>query len=280
MNTLKNELQKLYSDASKHSVYQNIPDFVSAELGYTESIDEAWRGDRPRLTYLLAKRTPEPGERWLDFGANTGFFTLSLAKKYPKTAFIAVEANPNHARFISSVARYFRLDNIVTIQRAIGLRELGELPQCDFLLHLNVLHHAGHDFDTDLVSDKSRFPEYSREYLKLLSTRTNGMLFQIGSNWGGNKSQPLVEVHDNVGKVKIFSGWLRDARWHIHAVSCARHDEDGLISYQDLPGHVQQALNINVMSGLQEALSEFELDRFPGEFYRRPLFLCDAVKAT
>ena len=49
MNELRAELQKLYSDATKHSVYQNIPDFVSSELGYSEAIDETWRGDRPRL---------------------------------------------------------------------------------------------------------------------------------------------------------------------------------------------------------------------------------------
>ena len=100
MITIKDELKILYADASKHSAYQNIPDFVSAELGYVETIDEGWRGDRSRLAFLNTKRQPAPGERWMDFGANTGFFVLSLAKDHPQTMFIAVEANPNHARFI------------------------------------------------------------------------------------------------------------------------------------------------------------------------------------
>src|SRR3546814_17975815 len=84
MNGLEAELKRLYSDRSKHSVYQNIPDFVTAELGYTESVDESWRGDRQRLTFLTKCRTPTHGEKWLDFGANTGFFTLSLAYAHPQ----------------------------------------------------------------------------------------------------------------------------------------------------------------------------------------------------
>src|SRR3546814_15446599 len=83
MNGLEAELKRLYSDRSKHSVYQNIPDFVTAELGYTESVDESWRGDRQRLTFLTKCRTPTHGEKWLDFGANTGFCTLSLAYAHP-----------------------------------------------------------------------------------------------------------------------------------------------------------------------------------------------------
>src|SRR6266496_1777913 len=94
---IKDELKALYGDASKHSAYQSIPDFVSAALGYSEVIDEGWRGDKPRLAYLLRTRQPADGELWGDFGANTGFFTLSLAYRYPNVRFAAIEAHPNHA---------------------------------------------------------------------------------------------------------------------------------------------------------------------------------------
>src|SRR3546814_1231985 len=46
------------------------------------------------------------------FGANTGFFTLSLAYAHPQAEFIAVEANANHARFIELVANYFEIRNV------------------------------------------------------------------------------------------------------------------------------------------------------------------------
>src|SRR5437764_15156702 len=97
---IKGELKALYGDASKHSVYQSIPEFVSTALGYSEVIDDGWRGDRPRLAYLLTVRRPADGELWGDFGANTGFFTLSLAHRYPNARFAAIEAHPNHAEFL------------------------------------------------------------------------------------------------------------------------------------------------------------------------------------
>lgn len=271
MNELKTELQKLYADASKHSVYQSIPDFVSSELGYTESLDAGWRDDRPRLAYLLRMRKPMPDECWMDFGANTGFFTLSLARAFPASRFIAVEANPNHARFVSRIAQYFGLANVEVIARPIGMVDIASLPQSHFLLHLNVLHHAGHDFDAALVPQKAAFFSYAKRYLALLRDRTEGMLFQIGSNWGGDKTQPLVPVRNDLEKLKTFTGWLRDANWSLHAVAYARH-ADGHIRYDniELPADSASAGQL-----LQHAIDAHDLDSFPGEFYRRALFVCN-----
>ncbi|MGH8040543.1 MAG: class I SAM-dependent methyltransferase [Rudaea sp.] len=279
MNDLKTELQKLYADASKHSVYQNVPDFVSAELGYNEAIDETWRGDRPRLAYLITSRAPIAGERWLDFGANTGFFTLSLAKSHPQTQFTAVEVNPNHAHFIARVAQHFGMNNVEVIQRSVGLNELESLPRSDCMLHLNVLHHAGHDFDANLVPERSRFAEYAVRYLGLLRARTDSMFFQIGSNWGGDKQQPLVAVREDREKLDMFSGWLRSADWHIPAIGYATRGPDGEVHYEDLPEAICKSLDradASQNTALQGILNTLDLDRFPGEFYRRPLFVCSA----
>ena len=267
MNELKAELQRLYADSSKHSVYQNVPDFVSAELGYTESIDEGWRGDRPRLAFLAECRTPADGETWLDFGANTGFFTLSLAREFPQTSFLAVEVNPNHARFIDRVAQYFEMRNVEVIQRAVGLRELSTLPHSDFMLHLNVLHHAGHDFDSDLVPERSGFAGYAQRYLSGLREVTRAMLFQMGSNWGGDRNQPLVDVRADAEKLAMFGAWLHDSGWNQLAVAYAHREENGRIEYNRLDEHAAK------QSG-EDSNSWSFLDQFPGEFYRRPFFLC------
>lgn len=267
MNELKTELQLLYADSSKHSVYQNVPDFVSAELGYVETIDEGWRGDRPRLTFMKECRPPADGETWLDFGANTGFFTLSLAHEYHKTSFIAVESNPNHARFIERVARYFEMHNVEVIQCAIGLNELSTLPHTDVMLHLNVLHHAGHDFDRDFVASKQQFPTYALHYLKSLREVTTTMYFQIGSNWGGDRSQPLIETRADAEKLALFKGWLRDSGWAPRSIAYANKGEGDRIEY---------------IGSSKDTIKEYDqvcsswtfLDQFPGEFYRRPLFFC------
>jgi hypothetical protein len=279
VSELKAELQTLYADASKHSVYQNIPDFVSAELGYSEAIDESWRGDRPRLAYMTSSRTPKAGERWVDFGANTGFFTLSLARRFPEATFIAVEANGNHARFISRVAEYFGMSNVEVVHRAIGLTDLHELPVSDCLLHLNVLHHAGHDFDGSLVRSIDRFGHYAQSYLELLRKRTGTMFFQMGSNWGGDKLQPLVGVRDDLRKLEVFAGWLQAAGWHLDRIAYATRDADTRVHFENLSASTFGQLggaSPRDDAALQQELDRFKLDDFPGEFYRRPLFSCTA----
>lgn len=274
---IRDELKALYGDASKHSTYQSIPDFVSEALGYSEVIDEGWRGDRPRLAYLLSMRQPADGELWGDFGANTGFFTLSLAHRYPSTRFAAIEANPNHARFIRRIADHFGLGNVELIDRAVGLRELNGLPNFDFLLHLNVLHHAGHDFDGDIVPTRSEFPDYAVRYLRALRPHASGMIFQLGSNWGGDKREPLIAVRDDVPKLRLFSAWLETAGWRIEATAYPRKAPDGRIDYRGLiaiddrwPG---QSLGESFETQ-DHPINTIDLDAFPGEFYRRPLFLC------
>lgn len=273
MNNLKAELQRLYADASRHSTYQHVPDFVTAELGYVESIDEAWRGDRPRLAYVLGHRKPRAAETWLDFGANTGFFTLSLAREFPLTTFVAVEANAHHARFINLIAGHFRMDNVRVINQAIGLRELHTLPKVDVLLHFNVLHHAGHDFDADLVPDRDGFPGYARDYLARLHDRADTMLFQMGSNWGGDKNQPLVGTRDDARKLQLFAGWLRAGGWDIAAVAYPARTA-GPIEYIDLNQGARQRLLSTADPG-PDAHDWRQLDHFPGEFHRRPVFLCN-----
>ncbi len=274
---LKQELHRLYADASKHSTYQSIPDFVSAKLGYSEVIDEGWRGDRPRLAYLLRHRTPQAGEHWGDFGANTGFFTLSLAKEYPQARFTAIEGNANHTGFIRRIVEHFALDNVQVIERAIGLNGLRELPDFDFLLHLNVLHHAGHDFDTDLVRDIDEFPDYAERYLKLLDAKTEGLFFQMGSNLWGDKGHPLVAVRNDKEKLKLFSQWLRNSGWGIDKVAYATRNHGDEVFYRDIfdfAGDEFVTTDSAIDETITTKLRDLELDQFPGEFYRRPLFLC------
>src|SRR3546814_246946 len=147
--------------------------------------------------------------------------------------FIAVEANANHARFIELVANYFEIRNVRVLNRAVGLFDLPTLPHSDFMLHLNVLHHAGHDFDTKHISDISSFQNYSRRYLASLRRITDAMLFQIGSNWGGDRKQPLVEARADSEKLEMLSSLLHESGWTNFTVAYAHHEEDKRIEYSE-----------------------------------------------
>ena len=280
MNDLISDLKNLYEDLSKHSNYQNIPAFVTKALGYQEKIDEGWRGDSPRLNYIKRFVQIRKNESWGDFGANTGFFTLSLANQFPSTQFTAIEANKMHSEFISKIASHFRLDNVTSVHKSIEFDNLLELGSLDVLMHLNVLHHAGHDFDRQYVTGPLDFADYAQAYLKRLRSHTKALIFQMGSNLGGNKRLPLVEYNNDKAKLALFSTYLLNAGWSICDVAYPTNDS-GQIVYQSLPDDLLRVVTIG--GGITENpdistwFSELNLNQFPGEFYRRPIFICSGV---
>jgi len=71
--------------------------------------------------------------------------------------------------------------------------------------------------------------------------------------------------------LETFTGWLHGANWALRAVAYARH-ADGHVRYDNivLPANGAAAGQL-----LQDAIDAHDLDSFPGEFYRRALFLCN-----
>ena len=277
--SLQARLQALYNDDTKHANYQNIPAFVRDAMEYREQIDEGWRGDTARYRLILDELPIAAGQVIGDVGANTGFFTLSLAHSHPETHFVAYETNPNHADFVGLIADAFALGNVVVQQLAVDLTGIAHLPQHDSLLHLNVLHHAGHDFDRSLVDSVDGFADYAVTYLSKLRRKTTNLVFQMGSNWGGDKATPIVPMRDDCGKIMLTSRLLRAAGWQVTAIALATHAADE-ITYRRLPAdllsQVEQSGAGETPYELSACVARYDLDRFPGEFYRRPVFFCRA----
>src|SRR3546814_20294797 len=101
------------------------------------------------------------------------------------------------------------------------------------MLNLNGLHQAGHDFDTKHISDISSFQNYSRRYLASLRRITDAMLFQIGSNWGGDRKQPLVEARADSEKLEMLSSLLHGSGGTNFTDAYAHHEEDKRIEYSE-----------------------------------------------
>lgn len=261
---LKAELTDLYSDLSKHSSYQSIPGFVADAIGYQVEINEDWRGDRVRLDYILSRLSGNNYRRWGDFGSNTGFFSLNLAHDDPGRHVLAIEANANHADFIRRVASAFELGNLEVIGRPMAIDDLQSIPRQDVLLHLNVLHHAGADFDVGRVNGPDDFLSYAQTYLERLHECTRILVFQLGTNLWGDKSRPIIDYRDDDAKLVLLSQLLVRSGWRIEDVAYATRGVDGLIQYQ----------SVNAAEGL----SHLGLSSHVGEFYRRPLYICSTYK--
>lgn len=277
IKSTRDNLIRLYRGISKHSAYQTIPDFVSSELGYTETIQSNWRGDRNRLDYIQSKLKPLPGDKWCDFGANTGFFTYTLAHNFPEADFVAIEANQEHAEFLGEIKELFSIGNVETINRAIALDDLQTISGFDVMLHLNVLHHAGADFDKEHVFDQSEFSKYAVSYLRKLRAVTHTLIFQMGSNLWGDKNYPLIDVADDVGKIIFISKLITDAGWSIKHLAYPKSTAEAGIVYEEMDRAAIDALNTNKEFSdaaiFKKALMPFNLHQHIGEFYRRGLYI-------
>jgi hypothetical protein len=279
---LRDELKALYDDRSKHAIYQSLPAFVASALDYQFPIQDEWRGDTVRWQYLGPRLDRPDLVRWCDFGANTGFFSLTAAHEAPSRQIVAIEANPNHARFIERIRDAFGISNLTVRQQAVGIDELAQLGRHDVLMHLNVLHHAGMDFDRGRVSGAGDFPGYARDYLRRLRSVARILVFHVGSNLWGDKSRPIVPSGDEERKLRLFSGLLVDAGWAIDDISYAARPAQGPIFYDSLPAAVVSDLasGTGTSRSLRDALARYRLDAHVGEFYRRPLFICSSASSS
>ncbi|VGO12276.1 hypothetical protein PDESU_00827 [Pontiella desulfatans] len=276
------KLRALYADESKHSIYQNTPQFIREKLGYTETIDENWRGDSARWDYLR-KNMNFSGKTVLDVGANTGFFALSIAHGTPKAKVTALEGNENHSRYIETIADYFEIPNMHVLHQYLGMTELPSLGKYDTLLLFNVLHHAGVDFDQDHMGSEEGLFDYCVCYMEQLAKKCNQVIFQMGYNWGGNKQHPVIELDDDAGKVFYTAKFMRQARWKIECVLMPRKcvGKSYPAELNKLDASILTALNSGELDAAQTEISK-ALDPNTAnfsEFYRRPLFICNSPSA-
>jgi hypothetical protein len=259
-------LRSLYRDGSKHAVYQNIPRFVSEEIGYFETINETWRGDTARYAYLKQVLPWAELASVADIGANTGFFTLSLAHEFPGKRFAAYELNANHCGLMRAVQGHFSMANVEVHNEGLTAGTVDTLPQYDLMILLNVLHHMGADFDRQEPVDPENFRGHALAMLRQLRHKTRYLALQVGYNLWGDKAQPIVDPADPEAMCRYMVSLLDEAGWsisHFGMYDAARR------SYESLP---QEAFD-----GAPEALGA-ALQRLgaadSSEFYKRPLLVC------
>lgn len=280
--TTKKILSELYANTSKHSSYQNVPDFVADAIDFRVEIREDWRGDRVRLDYIESVPLLSAGNNWCDFGANTGYFSLTIAHRHPERKVLAIEANPEHISFIETVTQCFAMENVSVIGEPITIETLSQVPKQDVMLHLNVLHHAGADFDQGKVNGREDFLHYAVEYLRRLQECTDMLVFQLGSNLWGDKTKPIIGSNDDAAKLILFSDLLVRANWKIDHIAYAAKAGNSVIEYRAVKFGLVSALS-DLPTGvpatrIEKALHEFDLGSHIGEFYRRPLFICSSRK--
>lgn len=259
---IQQKIIQFYSDGSKHSNYQNYPDFVAKAIGKTADINEDWRGDSARFSYLSTHLNFQKDCLVGDIGANTGKFCLDFAYQYPDTNFAAVEINQHSCEFIEMIIDAFALKNIKIYNQSAELNYLSTLPYFDIAFHMNVLHHSGVDFEQEKIKDTIQLQQYIVSYLSKFSEKCTILVFQLGYNWGGNKAHPIVSPDAPLEMIAYQKQLFLESNWEIEKMA--------LFHYQTKQYHT---INSNCsIEELKTILTEFSFEK-NSEFYKRPLFL-------
>lgn len=273
MNSAGNK--QLYADGSKHSIYQNLPDFVSKKWGYKQCINEEWRGDKTRFEYVKKILKNINYTSFSDIGANTGFFCLSLANEFRLKKFIAYEINSNHCQFINNIINEFKIDNLIVENKGVILNDIKYLEKRDIALFFNVLHHIGVDFDKQLNVNKEMFYKSASNYLLEMSKKFSCIIFQMGYNHGGDKEEPIVSV-DELEKMLYYQiEMLEKSGWRVIEVAYARNSDKKYISFDEC------GINLKKNNGnmkVDKIYKYFEVNNIKNnsEFYKRPIIVAEA----
>lgn len=181
-------IMNLITENGKHASYQDLPALIKENFK-NELKGMAWspnRLDGPRLDWIKNALREKSPATITDIGANTGFFSVEL-KQFFRASCTAYEPHEPHAEALSLIRDLCGIDKSELQIKNVGvsLGDIDQLEDADLLIFLNVLHHAGDDFDGTIVKNISDWKKYSFEYLERLSEKYNYMFFQLGNAWKG-----------------------------------------------------------------------------------------------
>ena len=215
----------------------------------------------------------------LDIGANIGYFSFRIIQDF-KVKVIGYEPYGPHSRVLSLIRDICEVDpnNIVIENKGVGLRDIESLPEAEIIVLLNVLQHAGEDFDHELVVSLEEWRDYAVEYLTKLRTKASLMFFQMGYTWKGHEEK-LCEDNDIIDfTVKLLddAGWkvkhcgivkniVRPLCYEDQPVSTTEHNPVFFKAWNSLPSKIMKKIIGIVRPGY------FRIYRFA----QRPLWICE-----
>jgi SAM-dependent methyltransferase len=127
----------MFMNKSYFSIFQNKS---FRQQGSVTRLDEIKRN-------ITTDKNPET---LIDFGANSGFFSLGLAEKIQHV--YAVDSSRHSIDILNTICRIKNISNISTIQKKITPVAIHEFPVVDYSLVLSIWHHWVKDFGMDKAS--------------------------------------------------------------------------------------------------------------------------------
>ena len=254
---------------SRHSNYQNSINTKNTK--YKNNIDL----DKIRFDWV--KKIIKPSNRIKSvtvIGSNLGYMCLKF-NEYFKTQSIGYEYEK--PTFIKANKIKKKIENIKYINKGLKISNLSKIKKCDLLIHLNVLHHAGHMYDKKLIKSKKDWLKYSIKYLNVLSKKSKYLFFQTG-NVNFNKNH-----FENNETFTILPLILKQAGWEIIKVGNIDFSKKK-IRYKDFDfSNINKVPRVECKRDKRTGkviykMNNKEIFKFESGFLQRPLFWCVSSK--
>lgn len=203
-----NHLKELLSYHGRHGLYQKLPPTLPKDI--RDAFPERWdtRLDEERYNWIISNLDCK-NKNILEIGANIGYFSSRFAHSC-NCSVSAYEPDPQLFDVLSTIIRLSNLeDRISAHNTSITLDTIDALPQFDIILNLNVIQHAGYDFENASISSLRDWRDYSVSFLHKLRSRSDYMIFQMGYQlWGFDR-----EICNESDIINYTVSLLRDSGW-------------------------------------------------------------------
>lgn len=231
-------LNACISSTSKlFSHYQVLPNAIIDRFARQITSDyspEQLSLDAARLSFLTQNHDVE-NSLVHEFGSNLGYFCLSLAQDFHCTV-NGFEPIEEYARAANAMAQLLDLDSVANFEgRGVLLSDIDKIPECDLLIELNVLHHAGAVFD--IAEASGCWDQYAIERLSRMRARAKTLFFQTGNMCKGEALFSSVDVVSHMVEILSKAGWTIKVVGMISdlTASTLNYDHFSIANMSDIP---------------------------------------------
>ena len=244
----KSQIQKLYSNTSKHSNYQKLHPIVEKVLDSKGLLINS-RHEMERISFVKSKINFK-NKKIADIGGNTGYFSFdSVIEGAEFVDFY--EGNEDHSLLVDRLSEYLNLD-IRVHNKYLNFDKINLPNQYDIIFNFNVMHHIGDDFGDKNINMENALKSISKG-IKELSKHTKWMIFQIGFCWKGDIKKGLFKNGTKEEMINFVESCTSEY-WDIETIGIPEVHEN-TIAYKEM--NTNNILRNNHI----------------GEFLNRPLFI-------
>ncbi len=244
MNQLSELLGKL-------SGYAQIPAGIKAKYPEIKAKDDR-RGALDRLKAIEFELSHTCLGSTVDLGGHSGFFCLSLLDSGHIKKARVYDHSPDALRAGRAMAKEMGIDNTIRfIHQRIGLDFVKRLKPADTIICMNLLHHAGSEFDQRLVAQLG-WTEYALQFLTAMRERAKVAIFSVGFEpvkpkyWNvvkHERPERLAEIIRQAGWTIRYDANVRDIHNLGTRAANGRYTKGGLSHYfNPRPGLTRRAL--------------------------------------